>query len=48
MLDTINYWILDKNHILSDIYFCMDIMVGMVREDFFIHLFWKYLVTRDK
>ena len=34
MIDTINYWILDKNYtFLLDVYFCMDIMMGMVKED---------------
>ena len=32
--DVINYGILDKNYaFFSDIYFCVDIMTGMVRED---------------
>ena len=34
MIDTINDWILDKKlRFFSDIYFCMDIMMGMLRED---------------
>ena len=35
VIDKINYGNLDKNYtFFSDIYFCMDIMMEMVREDF--------------
>ena len=34
MLNIFIYWILDKNDaFFSDIYFCMDFMMGMVSED---------------
>ena len=33
MLDIIKYWILDKNYAFLYIYFCVDIMTAMVKED---------------
>ena len=42
MIDTIKFWILDKNYtFFSDIYSCMDITMRMVREDILTTYFWS-------
>ena len=50
MIDIINYWIFwQKLHLFSDICFCMDIMMGMVRKDNLTTYFgstWSRATTR--
>ena len=47
-MDTINYWILDKNYAFFGHSFLNAYYDGNGQSRYFNHLFWKDLVTRDK